>query len=50
MLIWTRKSGNTAARYITAPILSGISAKLEELRSQMILSEPLRKAADYALK
>jgi transposase len=31
------------------PILSGIFAKLEELRSQTIPSEPLRKAVDYAL-
>ncbi|SEM80848.1 IS66 C-terminal element [Syntrophus gentianae] len=32
-----------------APILAGIFEKLEELRSQTIPSEPLRKAVDYAL-
>ena len=31
------------------PLLDGIFAKIEELRSQTIPSEPLRKAIDYAL-
>ena len=32
-----------------SPILDGIFAKIDELRGQTIPSEPLRKAADYAL-
>lgn len=32
-----------------APILAGIFEKLEELKQQMIPSEPLRQAVDYAL-